>query len=97
MNSLNNSNATITTNNNNSISNVPNETVSMLHVIPMVSYRKEPVTIGSPLVKMFGANDKDTSKSIRNASCYKSKVLSSWSTHAFFHKISLKHSTSAYF
>lgn len=89
MNSLNNTNATITNNNNNnnSIGNGPNENLSM-HIIPMVPYRKEPVTIGSPLVKIFGTNDKDTSKSIRNASCYKSKVLSPWSTQFL---IFLKH------
>lgn len=61
------------TNNKNSIGNGPNENFSM-HVIPMVPYRKEQITIGSPLVKMFGTNDIDSSKSIRNASCYKSKV-----------------------
>lgn len=74
MNSLNNSNASIT-NNNNSMNNAPNENVSM-HVIPMGPYRKEPLTTGLAVVKMFDTIDKDTSKSIRNASCYKSKVLS---------------------
>lgn len=79
MNSLNNSNA--------SIGNGPNANVSM-HVIPMVPYGKRPVTIGSPLVKTFGTDDKDTSKSIRNASFYKSKVLSLW-LNIFFFMISL--------